>query len=139
MLTFSSSFTGSVNAVQDAVVLANLIYTLPSTSTSSITDMFKSYQDERMPHVQASYKTSQISSKIMSKGFSGAVVRFIFGHLPDWLWRLQLGAAARYAPSVGFLKKPESKRGRLAPVVPDISESADRARELFEERQVVAV
>ncbi|KAK3816961.1 MAG: hypothetical protein JOS17DRAFT_400312 [Linnemannia elongata] len=129
---------GAVNAIQDAVVLANLLYTLPSTSTSSITNMFKTYQDERMPNVQASYKTSQISSKVMSKGFSGAVMRFIFGHLPDWLWRLQLGAAARYAPSIGFLKKPERKRGQ-AVVVSDISESADRARKLFEERQVVPV
>ncbi|KAF9130631.1 hypothetical protein BGX30_013439 [Mortierella sp. GBA39] len=102
---------GAVNAVQDAVVLTNLIHTLPSISNSSITNMFKAYQDGRMPPVQASYKSSQISSKIMSKGFSGAVVRIIFGHLPDWLWRLQLGAAARYAPSVGFLKKPESKKG----------------------------
>lgn len=127
-----------MNAIQDAVVLANLLYTLPSTSTSSITNMFKTYQDERMPNVQASYKTSQISSKVMSKGFSGAVMRFIFGHLPDWLWRLQLGAAARYAPSIGFLKKPERKRGQ-AVVVSDISESADRARKLFEERQVVPV
>ncbi|KAF9286386.1 hypothetical protein BGZ88_009108 [Linnemannia elongata] len=128
---------GAVNAMQDAVVLANLIYTLPSNSTSSITNMFKTYQDERMAPVQASYKTSQISSKIMTKGFSGAVVRFIFGHLPDWLWRLQLGAAARYAPSVGFLKKAESKR--KGAVVPDISESAERARKLFEERRQVEV
>ncbi|KAF8931256.1 hypothetical protein BGZ47_000161 [Haplosporangium gracile] len=127
---------GAVNAVQDAVVLANLIYTLPSTSSSDITAMFKEYQDERMGPVQACFKNSQISSKMMAKGFSGALVRFIFGHMPDWLWRLKLVAASRYAPSVGFLKRPEVKKGA---VVSDVSSSADKARALFEKRQAAAV
>ncbi|KAF9147866.1 hypothetical protein BG015_010427 [Linnemannia schmuckeri] len=127
---------GAVNAVQDAVVLANLIYTLPSTSSSDITTMFKEYQDERMGPVQACFKNSQISSKMMAKGFSGALARFIFGHMPDWLWRLKLIAASRYAPSVGFLKRPEVKKGA---VVPDESSSADKARALFEKRQAAVV
>jgi hypothetical protein len=124
--------------MQDAIVLANLIYALPSTASSDITTMFKAYQDERMGPVQACFKISHISSKVMTKGFSSALVRLIYGHLPGWLWRIMMANPARYSPSVGFLKKVVVvvKKGVA---VPDASSSADRARALFEKREVVAV
>ncbi|KAF9921575.1 hypothetical protein FBU30_008367 [Linnemannia zychae] len=122
---------GAVNAVQDSVVLANLIYSLPSTSLSDITNMFKEYQSERMEPVQICYKNSQISARMMSRGLTGVFVRFIFGHMPDWLWKIKMTAASKYAPSIGFLKRPKVKKGA---VVPDVSPSADKARDLFEKQ-----
>ncbi|KAG0285647.1 hypothetical protein BGZ96_010135, partial [Linnemannia gamsii] len=126
----------AVNAIQDAVVLANLIYSLPSTSSSDITTMFKEYQDERMEPVQACFKICHISSKIMTKGFSSAMVRFIYRLMPGWLWRLLMGSTAKYAPLAGFLKKVELKKGVA---VPDVSPSANKARARFEKRELVVV
>ncbi|KAG0210506.1 hypothetical protein BGX33_004859 [Mortierella sp. NVP41] len=122
---------GAMNAIHDAVVLANLIYGLPSTFIEEITTMFKDYQAERLGPVQACFKNSQINSQLMAKGFSGALIRFNFGDMPNWLWRRMVIFTAEYNPLVGYLKKPEKK----GVATPQVSPSANRARAIFEKRQ----
>lgn len=51
---------GPANAVQDALVLANLINGLPfHPIAEEIETAFKAYQDERMPWVKDAHKISQ--------------------------------------------------------------------------------
>ncbi|KAG0273300.1 hypothetical protein BGZ95_010882 [Linnemannia exigua] len=46
---------GAVTAIHDAIALANLLYALPSNTTSEINKIFQDYQQERYPAVMESY------------------------------------------------------------------------------------
>ncbi|KAF9434222.1 hypothetical protein BGZ76_008375, partial [Entomortierella beljakovae] len=60
-----SSGQGAVNAMQDAVILANCLYDMADWTSESITSAFKSYKDHRLPHVQAQFASSASSARIM--------------------------------------------------------------------------
>lgn len=57
--------TGAVNALQDAVILANCIHDLESASYDDIKKCFETFRAERYPHVKHQYDTSQFTAKIM--------------------------------------------------------------------------
>lgn len=56
---------GAVNALQDAVILANCIHDLESTSPASISACFQDFEEQRHAHVKQQYETSQFTAKIM--------------------------------------------------------------------------
>lgn len=56
--------SGAVNALQDAVILANCLYDLDSYDTKSITEAFKDYHEQRCNHVKSQYETSKLNSKL---------------------------------------------------------------------------
>lgn len=47
LTTIFSLIIGAVNAMQDAVILANCLYDLKDNTQKSITAAFKSYYDQR--------------------------------------------------------------------------------------------
>ncbi|KAF9095596.1 hypothetical protein BGX29_008959 [Mortierella sp. GBA35] len=53
---------GAVTAMHDAIALANLLYVLPSSTSSEITKMFEEYKSERYPIVIDTFKNSQMPS-----------------------------------------------------------------------------
>jgi hypothetical protein len=65
MLGSSPIILGAVNALQDAVILANCIHDLESTSPSSISACFQDFKEQRYAHVKNQYETSQFTAKIM--------------------------------------------------------------------------
>jgi hypothetical protein len=68
-LTFAdmdlSSSLGAVNAMHDAVVLANCIYNMTDSTSEGITAAFKEYYDQRHPRLDAQIKRSQSLSALM--------------------------------------------------------------------------
>jgi hypothetical protein len=74
--------------MHDAIALANLIYAVPTTNSVDLTKIFEEYQKERIPAVMASYNHSQLMSKIMDRGIEGAVILWLYTHIPFWLWKL---------------------------------------------------
>ncbi|KAG0308293.1 hypothetical protein BGZ97_000101 [Linnemannia gamsii] len=115
---------GAVTAMHDAIALANLIYAVPTTNSVDLTKIFEEYQKERIPAVMASYNHSQLMSKIMDRGIEGAVILWLYTHIPFWLWKL---VTVRYRPQVGFLK-PIPLKGSI---VPFESSSEFKARAAF--------
>ncbi|KAI7824105.1 hypothetical protein BC939DRAFT_450580 [Gamsiella multidivaricata] len=67
-----SAGQGAVNAMQDAVVLANVIYDLESTTQEAIEAAFLDYRTQRYPHAKYQY----INSKLVSKLMTGQVKRY---------------------------------------------------------------
>jgi 2-polyprenyl-6-methoxyphenol hydroxylase-like FAD-dependent oxidoreductase len=55
---------GAVNALQDAVILANCLYDLESKSPNHITEAFKSYKEQRYPHAKYQMDKSRAMGKI---------------------------------------------------------------------------
>lgn len=84
----TNSSIGAVTAMHDAIALANLIYAVPTTNSADLTRIFEEYQKERLPAVIESYKNSQLMSKIMDRGIEGAIILWLYTHIPFWLWRM---------------------------------------------------
>ncbi|KAG0241701.1 hypothetical protein BGW41_005576 [Actinomortierella wolfii] len=58
---------GAVNALQDAVVIANYLYDLPDRpSLKDLHEAFREFQNERFPHVKDAFVLSQQRSKLIS-------------------------------------------------------------------------
>ncbi|KAG9071617.1 hypothetical protein KI688_005830 [Linnemannia hyalina] len=102
---------GAVTAMHDAIALANLLYAMPTKTSADITRIFEDYHTERYPAVMESFHHSQQFSRIAERGF--------------------LAKMARFKPQVGFLPATEMKGS----VVPVVSPSEQRARDVFEKRQ----
>ncbi|KAK5823632.1 hypothetical protein F5H01DRAFT_334891 [Linnemannia elongata] len=121
---------GAVTAMHDAIALANLIYAVPTTNSADLTRIFEEYQKERLPAVIESYKNSQLMSKIMDRGIEGAIILWLYTHIPFWLWRMVLAKTVRYRPQVGFLPNIPLKGS----VIPFESPSELKARAIFEQQ-----
>ncbi|KAG0272014.1 hypothetical protein BGZ95_000120 [Linnemannia exigua] len=122
---------GAVTAFHDAVALSNLLYALPSTTTSEINAIFKTYYSERHPAALESFENSKLFGKIMDRGISGAIALFFVTHTPFWLWKILLGKTVKHRPQIGWLEAV-TVTGTVAPVV---SKSTEIAREEYTRRQ----
>ncbi|KAF9316903.1 hypothetical protein BG003_001433 [Podila horticola] len=60
-----SAGQGAVNAMQDAVILANCLYDMASIHPHDITATFKDYRQQRHEHVVSQYETSKTNAKLM--------------------------------------------------------------------------
>ncbi|KAF9124920.1 hypothetical protein BGW39_007797 [Mortierella sp. 14UC] len=118
---------GAVTAFHDAVALSNLLYALPSSTTSEISSIFKAYHSERHPVAVESFENSKLFGKIMDRGIGGAIALFFVTHTPFWLWKILLGKTVRHRPQIGWLEAVAVK-GTVAPVV---SESTETARAVY--------
>ncbi|KAG0202927.1 hypothetical protein BGX28_004713 [Mortierella sp. GBA30] len=61
-----SAGQGAMNAMQDAVILANCLYDLESLTPEAINAALKDYQEQRFEHAKFQYETSKINGRIMS-------------------------------------------------------------------------
>ncbi|KAG0371803.1 hypothetical protein BGX24_001153 [Mortierella sp. AD032] len=83
-----SGAQGAVTAMHDAIALANLIYALPpSPSTSDILSAFSEYQTERLPYALAAYKNSRNMAQFMKPGLAGSFALFMMKYMPKWIWK----------------------------------------------------
>ncbi|KAF9201687.1 hypothetical protein BGZ49_008087, partial [Haplosporangium sp. Z 27] len=60
-----TSGLGTVNAIQDAVVLSNCIYDMPDSSPRSIAMAFQEYFEQRYQHAKKVFKSSHVLSGII--------------------------------------------------------------------------
>ncbi|KAF8941663.1 hypothetical protein BGZ47_007297, partial [Haplosporangium gracile] len=115
---------GAANAFHDSVALANLLYTMPTTTFQDITQVFAEYYAERHPAAKKSFENSQLFGKIMDRGIGGAIALFFVTHTPFWLWKILLGKTVRYRPQIGYIQAIPA----TGSVSPAVSPSTEKAR-----------
>ncbi|KAI9237903.1 MAG: hypothetical protein BYD32DRAFT_415218 [Podila humilis] len=121
---------GAVNALQDAVILANCLYDLESYDTKSIAEAFKDYHEQRCMHVQSQYETSKLNTKItFGQTLSQRILRFVvFKFLPKSFFDKELIKEGAYRPQVTFLPRiPNRGRGHVLPQKPSKRHTKDQA------------
>ncbi|KAF9379890.1 hypothetical protein CPC16_010549 [Podila verticillata] len=95
---------GAINAMMDAVTLANWINVLTTSSTHEEIDAaFREYQTERHPMAVKAFTDSQMMSKLVAMNFTGKVARFLVRHIPAWVNRMVFSRSVQYRPQVSFL------------------------------------
>ncbi|KAF9136068.1 hypothetical protein BGW39_008031 [Mortierella sp. 14UC] len=122
---------GAVTAMHDAIALANLLYAMPTKTSSDITMVFEEYHKERHAAVMVAYRSSQQMSKIHVAGFVGTVVSYLMTHMPLWLWKMVMKQTLVFRPQIGYLQ-PIELMGTLPTV---ISPSEQKAKAVFEKQQ----
>ncbi|KAG0251969.1 hypothetical protein BG011_007293 [Mortierella polycephala] len=91
---------GAVNAMQDAVVLANYISALKINDAEAILKLFRQYQDERAPHARAAVTTSANLPSLF--GRFNTLFRKLILNIPMWLWLMALSKARKSRPWISF-------------------------------------
>lgn len=105
-----SGGVGALNAMFDAVTVANWISTLESSSVSDLETIFKEYHAERHPVAQAAYVRSKMFAYNMGKSWISVVIRAVLKRLPLFLMkRLFIAQLAAVRPQVSFLPLIEDK------------------------------
>ncbi|KAG0293463.1 hypothetical protein BGZ96_002805 [Linnemannia gamsii] len=105
---------GAVNAMQDAVLLANHLYDIYPTSFENIKRAFSSYKDERFDAIKDQYPQSYMSAKLIyGHTLSERIVRHVvFNWLPKGIQHRQFLKDTAYRPQANFLPQAP-KRGSL--------------------------
>lgn len=62
---YSFFHLGAVNALQDAVILANCIYDMTSIDQEAITETFKDFREQRYEHVKFQFERSKVNGKLI--------------------------------------------------------------------------
>ncbi|KAG0029309.1 hypothetical protein BGZ82_008031 [Podila clonocystis] len=107
---------GAVNAFQDAVVLANYLYSLPSTDAwkqSDVSHAFRGYKAERYSSAKHAYDLGHSIGQLTGKTWSAEVTRTFAGF--TWLWKLALRKMFANRPQAAFLPLIENT-GTLKPL-----------------------
>ncbi|KAG0203369.1 hypothetical protein BGX33_009154 [Mortierella sp. NVP41] len=109
-----STGAGAVNAMQDAVLLANHLYDIKPTSFENIKTALKEYKEERFDAIKDQYPQSYISAKLMyGHTFTERILRqVVFNWLPKSIQHKQLSKDTAYRPQANFLPQAP-KRGTI--------------------------
>ncbi|KAF9101330.1 hypothetical protein BGX29_005777 [Mortierella sp. GBA35] len=107
-----STGAGAVNAMQDAVILANCLYDIKPTSFENIKLALNEYKDQRYDLVKAQYAHSHFNAKVQfGHTLSERILRYvIFNWMPSYMFGKQAIKAAAYRPQANFLPQAP-KRG----------------------------
>ncbi|KAG0222139.1 hypothetical protein B0O80DRAFT_500784 [Mortierella sp. GBAus27b] len=121
---------GAVNAMHDAVVLANCIYNMTDNSRPSITEAFKEYHGQRFHRLDDQFKRSQTMMAVMSgKTWVQRMTRHaMLNYVPRWAQDRDFIKSMEYRPQVAWLPLvPNRGVGKVQP--------QDGKRELYTDRQ----
>ncbi|KAF9907712.1 hypothetical protein EC991_010659 [Linnemannia zychae] len=100
---------GAVNAIQDAVILANCLYEIkPNPTQENIIRALQTYREERYPHVKTQHSASQVSAKVqLGHNWGEKMLRyFVLNILPKKMQLKQVVKDSAYAPLIAFLPPP---------------------------------
>ncbi|KAG0296805.1 hypothetical protein BGZ97_004442 [Linnemannia gamsii] len=125
-----SSGAGAVNAMQDAVILANHIYDIKPTSFNNIKTALSDYKQERFGAIKDQYPQSHMSAKlIFGHTLWERIIRYIvFNWLPKWLQSKQIRKDTAYRPQANFLPQAPT-RGSVVPIPQNPSKRLQREEE----------
>ncbi|KAG0354423.1 hypothetical protein BC939DRAFT_493328 [Gamsiella multidivaricata] len=101
-----SAGQGAVNAMQDAVILANCIYDIAhDPSSENVTAAFKDFKEQRYPHVLQQFDISKTTAKVIyGQTLSERILRqIVFGWLPQSMLHKDTIRAAAYRPQCSYL------------------------------------
>ncbi|KAF9897834.1 hypothetical protein BX616_004911, partial [Lobosporangium transversale] len=101
--------TGAINAIQDAVALANWISVLDSTAVKEMTKAFKEYKAERYPVAKASFAQARALSRVTERGLVARITRYVSKNMPAWLWNILIRSMIESRPQVSFLPLVEDE------------------------------
>ncbi|KAG0000624.1 hypothetical protein BGZ79_005723 [Entomortierella chlamydospora] len=109
---------GAMNAIFDAVILANGLYNMNDTSDKSITTAFEYYSSQRYHRTEAGFNESVAMAKIMNgQKWSERLIRnVVLNYIPSFIMDAQLRKILAYRPQVAWLPLVEN-RGE-GPVTP---------------------
>ncbi|KAF9103330.1 hypothetical protein BGX27_010628 [Mortierella sp. AM989] len=109
---------GALNAICDAIVLANNIYTMPDSSHKSIKAVFKEYYRQRYHRAEYAYDRSVGMSKILNGQYwhERLLRQAVLNFTPAWLMKRDMEEANIYRPQVAWL--PLIKNRGSGPVHP---------------------
>ncbi|KAI8345671.1 hypothetical protein B0O80DRAFT_504137 [Mortierella sp. GBAus27b] len=104
---------GAVNAMLDAVVLANCIYNITEVVPSSITSVFEEYYKQRYPRLHFQFKRSQMMTSVMG----GQMYRHVLLNLlPKWVHDWGFVKSFEYRPQIAWLPLvPNRGQGQVLP------------------------
>ncbi|KAG0223228.1 hypothetical protein BGX31_008634 [Mortierella sp. GBA43] len=103
---------GAVNAMCDAVVLANAFYEIADDPTPrNIHIAFKEYYKERYAHSKSDLLSSQQASKLLAgQTWADAIMRkVVFNYMPAIFQRMIYTKSLAYRPQANFLSKIENR------------------------------
>ncbi|KAG0248060.1 hypothetical protein BG011_000564 [Mortierella polycephala] len=109
-----SSGQGAVNAMQDAVLLANCLYEINSWRPEEITTAFKDYKEHRFSHCRKQFTYSERTACIMygQKWWQKLMRNIVCRLLPSSALSRDVNKEASYRPQVSFLPQTP-KRGTM--------------------------
>ncbi|KAG0263815.1 hypothetical protein BG011_008015 [Mortierella polycephala] len=109
---------GAINAMQDAVILANCLYDLTDASRSSITAAFQDYYKQRYSQAKAMVESSRLISRAIAGQhlWERALRHALLHYVPDTMQQWNLAKTAEYRPQITFL--PLIKKRGTGPVLP---------------------
>ncbi|KAG0366223.1 hypothetical protein BC939DRAFT_437188 [Gamsiella multidivaricata] len=99
---------GAVNAMLDAVILANAIYEIADDATpENILAAFKGYYKERYAHAKTDLESSQFAARLLAgQSWTDAILRkVLFNFMPTSLQRKTYEKTLSYRPQASFLPK----------------------------------
>ncbi|KAG0375840.1 hypothetical protein BGX24_008599 [Mortierella sp. AD032] len=81
-----SGGSGAVNAIHDAIVLANYIHALPDHPIAQeIETAFVAYKKERIDHVERAFTASQAFRNMVDSGWKARLMRYLAKSMPSWV------------------------------------------------------
>ncbi|KAF9956430.1 hypothetical protein BGZ65_002738 [Modicella reniformis] len=101
-----SAGQGAVNAMQDAVILANCLYDIANDpSNTNVDAAFRDFKEQRCSHVKNQFDISKTMAKIIyGQTWSERVLRqIVFGYLPQSVLHKDTIKAAAYRPQCMYL------------------------------------
>ncbi|KAF9108220.1 hypothetical protein BGX29_002363 [Mortierella sp. GBA35] len=106
-----TSGQGAINAMQDAVILANCIYDLEDLRLESLTAAFKSYKQQRYDQAKKQINNSKVNAKVSSgqTKVDRAVRHVVLNYIPRSLQDRQFTKDAAYRPQCTFMQRVPDK------------------------------
>ncbi|KAK3817337.1 MAG: hypothetical protein J3Q66DRAFT_440109 [Benniella sp.] len=115
---------GAVNAMEDAVILANCLYDISGgkepVTAERITEAFRDYREQRYPHAKFQVENSKGMAKLLNgQTWTERLVRTVVYNLPTWLVSQKYLKQAGYRPQIMFLPTvPEPEDLEIYPQKP---------------------
>ncbi|KAG0331481.1 hypothetical protein BG004_001640 [Podila humilis] len=94
---------GAINAMHDAVSLANWLSTLRCADTKQFEAVFEEYRKERYPIALQSHASSKMFRQNFAKNMMATMVRAMLKRMPTWLFRMMMTKNFRVRPQASFL------------------------------------
>ncbi|KAK3828002.1 MAG: hypothetical protein J3Q66DRAFT_321600 [Benniella sp.] len=129
---------GAVNAMHDAVVLANAIYNMTDISSGSTTKAFEEYYKQRYHRLDSQIQRSKSLTAVMGgQTWFQRLTRHIFlNYIPKWLSDKDFIASMEYRPQIAWLPLiPNRGTGYVLPQEGERELLKDRIKRLERQHQ----